>query len=85
MQKKTRSILEELESLHIERDSRHVIENRASNIISSAIRLLEQIDESYTPEQAENLTRKLINAIKLRDPSKFTRTVRKTDANSWNY
>ena len=82
MQKKTRSILEELESLHIERDSRHVIENRASNIISSAIRLLEQIDESYSPEQAENLTRKLINAIKLRDPSKFTRTVRKTDANS---
>ena len=54
----------------------------ASNIITSAIRLLEQIDESYTPEQAENLTRKLINAIKLRDPGKFTRTVRKTDANS---
>ena len=82
MQKKTRSILEELESLHNERDSRHIIENRASNIISSAIRLLEQIDASYTPEQAENLTRKLINAIKLRDPGKFTRTVRKTDANS---
>lgn len=82
MQKKTRSILEELESLHNERDSRHIIENRASNIISSAIRLLEQIDSTYTPEQAENLTRKLINAIKLRDPGKFTRTVRKTDANS---
>lgn len=81
MQKKTRSLLEELDSMYIERDSRHVIETRASNIISSAIRLLEQIDESYTPEQAENLTRKLINAIKLRDPGKFTRTVRKTDAN----
>ena len=84
MQKKTRSLLEELDSMYIERDSRHVIETRASNIISSAIRLLEQIDENYTPEQAENLTRKLINAIKLRDPGKFTRTVRKTDANSWN-
>jgi hypothetical protein len=82
MQKKTRSLLEELDSMYIERDQRHVIENRAANIISSAIRLLEQIDESYTPEQAENLTRKLINAIKLRDPGKFTRTVRKTDANS---
>ena len=82
MQKKTRSLLEELDSMYIERDSRHIIETRASNIISSAIRLLEQIDESYTPEQAENLTRKLINAIKLRDPGKFTRTVRKTDANS---
>ena len=82
MQKKTRSLLEELDTMYIERDSRHIIETRASNIISSAIRLLEQIDESYTPEQAENLTRKLINAIKLRDPGKFTRTVRKTDANS---
>lgn len=82
MQKKTRSLLEELDAMYIERDQRHVIETRASNVISSAIRLLEQIDESYTPEQAENLTRKLINAIKLRDPGKFTRTVRKTDANS---
>ncbi len=82
MQKKTRSLLEELDAMYIERDSRHVIETRASNIITSAIRLLEQIDQSYTPEQAENLTRKLINAIKLRDPGKFTRSVRKTDANS---
>ena len=81
MQKKTRSLLEELDSMYIERDSRHVIETRAANIISSAIRLLEQIDQSYTPEQADNLTRKLINAIKLRDPGKFTRSVRKTDAN----
>ena len=81
MQKKTRSILEELESLHIERDSRHVIENRATNIITSAIRLLEQIDETYSTEQAENLKRKLINAISHRDLGKFTRTVRKTDAN----
>ena len=83
MQKKTRSLLEELDAMYIERDQRHVIETRASNIISSAIRLLEQIDENYSSEQAENLTRKLINAIKLRDPGKFTRTVRKTDANSW--
>ena len=82
MQKKTRSILEELESLYNERDQRHVIENRASNVIASAIRLMEQIESSYSAEQAENLQRKLINAIRLRDPSKFTRTVRKTDANS---
>ena len=81
MQKKTRSLLEELDSMYIERDSRHVIETRASNIITSAIRLLEQIDQSYTPEQADNLTRKLITAIKLRDTGKFTRSVRKTDAN----
>lgn len=79
MQKKTKSLLEELDSIYVEYDQRHIIENRAINIIASAIRLLEHIDQSYTPEQAENLTRKLINAIKLRDPAKFTRTVRKTD------
>ena len=82
MQKKTRSLLEELDSMYIERDQRHVIENRASNVIASAIRLLEQIDESYSSEDAQNLQRKLINAINQRDPGKFTRTVRRTDANS---
>ena len=82
MQKKTRSLLEELDSMYIERDQRHVIETRAANVIASAIRLLEQIDESYSPEQAENLRRKLLNAINQRDPAKFTRSVRRTDANS---
>jgi hypothetical protein len=82
MQKKTRSLLEELDSMYVARDSRHVIETRAANIITSAIRLLEQIDSTYDSESAKNLQRKLINAINLRDPGKFTRTVRKTDANS---
>jgi len=82
MQKKTRSLLEELDSMYIERDQRHIIENRAANIIASAIRLLEQIDENYSTDDAQNLQRKLLNAINHRDPGKFTRTVRKTDANS---
>lgn len=82
MQKKTRSILDELDSLYIERDNRLMIETRASNLIASAIRLLEQIEETYTPEQAENLTRKLMNAIRHRDPAKFSRAARRTDANS---
>ena len=82
MQKKTISILEELDNLYVEHDNKHIIEQRANNIIASAIRLLEQIDASYTAEQADNLTRKLFNAIRLRDPGKFTRTVRRTDADS---
>jgi hypothetical protein len=82
MQKKTRSLLEELDTMYIERDQRHVIENRAANVIASAIRLLEQIDSSYSTEDAQNLQRKLLNAINQRDPGKFTRTVRRTDANS---
>ncbi len=80
MQKKTRSILEELDTLYVERDRRLLIENRASNIIDTAIRLLEQIESEYSPEQAENLTRKLLNAIRTRDSGKFSRSVRRTHA-----
>ena len=82
MQKKTKSLLEELDAMYIERDQRHVIETRAANVIASAIRLMEQIDELYSPEQAENLKRKLLNSINQRDPAKFTRSVRRTDANT---
>ena len=80
MQKKTKSILEELDSLYIERDRQSVIETRASNLIETAIRLLEQIDAEYSPEQAENLQRKLLNAIKHRDTGKFSWSVRRTHA-----
>jgi hypothetical protein len=85
MQKKTRSILDELDALYTEktadRDHRHIIESRANNVIASAVRLLEQIEQEYDAEQAENLQRKLLNAIRLRDPSKFTRSVRRTNEN----
>jgi hypothetical protein len=85
MQKKTRSILEELDSIYTDRyadqDRRYIIESRAANVISSAVRLIEQIEESFPADQAENLTRKLLNAIRDKDPGKFVRTVRKTDAN----
>ena len=86
MQKRTRSILEELDSLYEEknsdRDRRYIIESRASNVIASAVRLVEQIEASYDPAQAENLVRKLLNAIRDKDAGKFMRSVKRTDANS---
>lgn len=82
MQKKTRSLLEELESMYVERDRRLVIESRAESIISSAVRLLEQIEAEFPPEQAENLTRKFLNAIRAKDSGKFSRSVRRTNADS---
>ena len=48
-------------------------------MIASAIRLMEQIDSLYDTEQAENLHRKLLNAIRLRDPKKFARSVKRTN------
>lgn len=82
MQKRTRSILEELDNLYVERDLRLMLETRASNLIEHAIRLIEQMESVYTPEQAENLTRKLINAIRTKDSTKFARSVRRTHADT---
>lgn len=83
MQKRTRSILDELNTIYQEHhkhdDRKYIIENRATNVILSAVRLIEQIEEFFPADQADNLTRKLLNAIRDRDANKFVRTVRRTD------
>jgi hypothetical protein len=81
MQKQTRSLLEELESLGDKRDASHLIESRASNIITSAINLLDMISKQYGPEKAEILERKLLNAIKSRDQGRFMKSLKRADIN----
>jgi len=77
MQKRTRSILEELENLHIERDKKDVIRSRADSIIESAGRLLDLINETYNETEADNLTRKFLNSIRTRDERKFQRSLKR--------
>lgn len=83
MQKKTKSILEELEQIHAEknvnRDRDYIVESRGSNVISSAIRLIEHIESQYSEEEAANLVRKLLNSIRDKQPAKFARAVRRMD------
>lgn len=77
MQKRTRSLLEELEAIGSNRDMTHVIESRAHNIITSAINLIELINKHYDKDTSEVLERKLLNAIKGRDQAKFSKSIRK--------
>lgn len=77
MKLRTRSILQELNSIAEVRNTDSLIETRATNIINSAINLLESIHKHYDSEQADELERRLINAIKGSDPAKFTRGIRK--------
>ena len=77
MQKQTRSLLQELEAIGNNRDTSHVIESRAHNIITSAINVLEMINRNYPKEQAEILERKLLGAIKSRDQGKFSKSIKK--------
>jgi hypothetical protein len=55
MQKKTRSLLEELESIGANRDVPHIVESRGNNIISSALNLIEYIQRNYDEDKAELL------------------------------
>lgn len=77
MQKRTRSILTELDELLTHKDKENLLESRANNIINGAINLIKYIRENYEAEQAGELERRLLNAIKGQDPSKFSRGIRK--------
>lgn len=77
MQKQTRSLLEELEAIGKNRDATHIIESRGHNIITSAINLIEMINKHYSSEQAMILEKKLLSAIKSKDQTKFSKSLRK--------
>jgi hemerythrin-like domain-containing protein len=80
MHKRTKSLLEELQAVGNNRDINHVIENRANNIITSAINLVELINRHFDKEKAELLERKLLSAIKGKDERKFSKSLRKNHA-----
>jgi len=77
LQKRTRSILDELDSLLSHRDKENLVESRANHVIQGAINLVNYIRENYDAEQAAELERRLINSIRSQDAAKFTRGVRK--------
>lgn len=77
MKLRTRSILQELNEIAQVRNVDSLYESRATNVINSAINLLESLKNHYTPEEADELERRLINAIKGQDPAKFTRGIRR--------
>jgi len=77
MRKSTRSILQELSDIGISRDTDLVIESRGSNIIASAVNLLNMIREHYDVETAAELERRFINSIKSADAAKFKRGIKR--------
>ena len=77
LKRATRSLLEELNSIADKKHSEAVIETRAAHVIDSAINLLNLIKEQYTPDEAYELERRLINSIKGNDPNKFVRSIRR--------
>jgi hypothetical protein len=77
MRKSTRSILQELSDLGLSRDTDLVVESRGTNLIQSAINLINLIKENYDIETAAELERRFINSIKSSDPTKFKRGIKR--------
>lgn len=77
MQKKARSILDELDTLLVHKDRENLVESRATHVIQGAINLINYIRENYDADAAGELERRLINSIRTQEPEKFKRGVRR--------
>lgn len=77
MKKRTRSLLEEINSLAPKKDKTAILESKGNNAISSIINILEMIDTNYDSETAQDLTKRIMLSIKNRDPERFNRGVKK--------
>ncbi len=77
MQKRTRSILDELAHMPVTKDRENLVESRAAHVIQGAINLINYIKENYDAEQSAELERRLLNSIRAQDPAKFARGVRR--------
>ena len=73
----SRSILEELQRAVPNKTKEHVLESRGHHIISSAVNFLDVLTENYTDEEAEQITRRFLSAIRGGDPQRFIRQIRK--------
>ena len=79
MKKKTKSLLEEINSMSPRRDRKQIIESNAAQIIGTAINLLEMIEKEYDADTAADLHKRLVNSIKTKDVKKFARGVAKAN------
>ena len=77
--KKSRSILEELNSISTDRNKHHVLENRVEHLVSSASNIKEILYSLYEEDVALDLERRLFNSIKSGDPKKFSRGINKAN------
>jgi predicted secreted Zn-dependent protease len=77
MKKRTRSLLEEINSLAPRKDKISILESKGNNAISSIINILEMIDSNYDKETAQDLTKRIMLSIKNRDVERFNRGVKK--------
>lgn len=73
MTPKIGNIIEELDRFVSDRNKHKIIESRAVNLIVSCHNLMQLIEDSFDEDQAEELNKRLLLALKNNDEKKFTR------------
>ena len=77
MKKRTRSLLEEINSIAPKTDKSQLLESRGNNAINAIINLLEMIETSYDEDTAQDLIKRVMLSVKNRDTDRFNRGIRK--------
>lgn len=77
MKKRTKSLLEEINSISPHRDTVSMLESRGSNSINGIINLMEMIEENYDEDMANDLIKRVMLSIKNRDTDRFLRGIKK--------
>ena len=80
----SRSILEELNRAMPNKQKETILEARGHHIITSAINFLQVLTENYSEEEADQIMRRFLSAIKGADPDRFTRVLRKIKESNEN-
>jgi len=84
MRKQTRTILQEINNLSLNKDKDYLIESTANNLIRSCSNLIELIGQTYNEDIASELEKRFINSIRTNDPKKFKRGIQRIIENKRN-
>jgi hypothetical protein len=77
MKKRTKSLLEEINSIAPVRDKTQLLESRGNNAISAVINLIEMIETEYDAEISQDLQKRIMLSIKNRDADRFIRGIKR--------
>lgn len=77
-----KNLIEELDAIVPAKNRHSLIESRATHLIASAVNLIKLINESYSDELADDLTKRLIRSIQTGDERKFTRKIKEVRKHS---
>lgn len=76
MDKQFKSIIDELNTYVPSKNKNLFIEGRAQQVIASARNLIKLVEDSFDADTADDLTKRLLSAIKNNDTEKFCRKIR---------